>query len=127
MAFLCAKELDVSKTKDSIQSGLANSRDKLWKLLLSEKQFYAFEFVRDQIIEGIRVDFYCEEVKFGIGIESTKLNFEHRLLTPTISKQMKDSGYQIIILSPEEIMDTFEQTVSLLDQRFTSLTRFQCG
>jgi very-short-patch-repair endonuclease len=112
---------------DSTLSDLKNSKEKLWSLLLSDKQFYAYEFYRDQIVCGIPIDFLCAEIKFGICIEATGIKSTDRLLTPIIKTCLKDAGYEIILLSSEEILKSFDRTVSFLDEQFTSLTRFQCG
>lgn len=127
MTFLCTKKIGVSKPIESPHLRKEDSKEKLWRLLLSDRQFYAFEFSRDQIVQGILIDFLCLEVKFGIRIESGNSDVEQQPLKPVIKNTLKTAGYEIIILSPEEVNDSFDQTISLLDQKFTSLTRFQCG
>lgn len=117
----------MSKRSDSTQLELESSKGKLWNLLLSNKQFYAFEFSRDQIIDGIQLDFLCSEAKFGICVEPSGFNTAQRLLTSVVRTRLEAAGYQIIILSSEEITDAFSSTVSFLDEQFTTLTRFQCG
>ena len=43
--------------------------ERLWAGLFSEKNFYAFEFTRDILVENISINFYCNEVKFAVLIE----------------------------------------------------------
>ncbi|MBK8501874.1 MAG: DUF559 domain-containing protein [Saprospiraceae bacterium] len=117
----------MSKPIDSAFSGQGSGKEKLWNLLLSDKQFYAYKFTRNEIIAGVPIDFLCREVKFGICVEPPGLKSTNRLLTPIINTRLKDAGYQIIALSSEEILTAFDATVSFLDQEFTSLIRFHCG
>lgn len=106
---------------------LETSREKLWNQLLADRQFYAFEFLKDQVIEGIRVDFLCAEVSFAIRIEPNKKMAGRSQLTPAEKKQLKDKGFSILIISTQEVLENYTQVVQLIDREFTSLTKFQCG
>ena len=100
--------------------------EKLWDNLLSRKQFYAFEFLRNQTINDVKLDFYCPEASFAIRIENhvDAMAIQKRNRD---KKALEDLGYKFIVLSTEEVLNDYEETVRLLDREFTSQTRFQCG
>lgn len=106
---------------------LETSRKKLWNQLLADRQFYAFEFLNDQFIEDIRVDFLCTEVSFIVRIETKKIMAGWSQLTPAEKKQLKDKGFTILIISAQEVLENYTQVVQLIDREFTSLTKFECG
>jgi len=100
--------------------------DRLWSSLFSEKQFYAFEFLRSQKIESIEVDFYCPEAGFVIMVDD-HLSPEAMKVRKQQRSRLQNHGYHLVELSSKEILEQYQDTVDLLDRQFTALTRFQCG
>lgn len=100
--------------------------ERLWADLFSEKNFYAFEFTRDILVENIPFNFYCNEVKFAVLIED-KPTREEIIERNSFIKELENGGYEVVLLSANEVIDQYTETVNLLDKKFTSITRFQCG
>ena len=49
---------------------LINSSEKLWADLLTNKNFFGYEFIRNRPIQDVFFDFICPEIRFAIMIQN---------------------------------------------------------
>lgn len=106
--------------------GTINAASKLWNDLFADRQFYAFEFLRNYKIKETTVDFYCAEAQFIVYIEDRPTRAQIRVRN-AFKKEVESTGYKFVVLSKWEIDDQYSEVIRLLDREFISQSRFQCG
>lgn len=104
----------------AFESVTSLAKDLLWQKLFDQKQFYAFEFVRDFHAGANIWDFACPELGWIVHISSDAI-------TSSTQRSLVNGGHKLTILHPNEVQSDFPQVETLLTEALKDIVGRPCG
>ncbi|NND31918.1 MAG: DUF559 domain-containing protein [Saprospiraceae bacterium] len=107
------------------QSNTMDATQFLWENLFKEKNFYGYEFNRDQLLFDLQVDFFCAEVNFAVLIVDP-ISENRSFPKAEFRKSISEKGLKLIIISRQEISQDYNQTIDYITKEFINLVGYDC-
>ena len=92
---------------------VSKAEKRIWKAILSRKQFKGFRFLRQRPIDKFIVDFFCPELKLIIEIDGNS-HFQKPEYDFYRQERLKSLGFEIVRYTEGEVLQNLESVHSSL-------------
>lgn len=97
---------------------------RLWVEVLSKKQMFGYQFLRQRPIDNFIVDFFCKPLKFAIEVDGYTHDFDEIYQKDLKKKQrLQELGYFVIRFRDEEIINEIGRVKEIIAENILRINR----